>query len=419
MWKIFRRDPYAKIDRRKQRAEKQHMRARQKAWRQRERSEARQKFRKRLTEFLANPFEKRKLSSEKREMLRMKKMIRQERKAAFRKWWVKFKKNPFRAIFPRKKQRTEDGGYLYVYHMTKRERDALARKKRMERNENFKKILTVPELRSKFLISYLHSTAYFLLSFSLLYVLYQVITIMAASSFNIPVIWYYYGMEFPLYTYSPLYTRTALVTIFAAGPIFSLMMAFVFLKLYFSENQGIMRFKLFWLWGFISGCNMFFGSYIAGFFTHGEFIYVSEWLFLSNVFDLEQILFTIISFVMLIIIGRIVTPLFLMSSGSITFLKPEFRLFFIFSQFILPWLTGVIILLLITVPNFYPLLIIKTVTPGLILIPSLFLYDLLQYQNIHKTGATQHNYIRWSIIILVIALLFFYRVVLNFGMKFT
>jgi hypothetical protein len=419
MRRIFKRDPYAKIDRRKQRAEKKHMRARENAWRKRRRKEEWEIFKKRFSDFFANPFAKKKLSAEKQEAIRIKKIIRHERKLAWQKWWTKFRKNPLRVIFPRKKQRTEDGGYLYVYHMTKRERDALARKKRQERRENFKRIFTLPELRSKFLVSFFHSTAYFLFSFSFIYVLYQVMTIIATSSFNIPVIWYYYGMEFPLYTYSPLYTRTALVTIFAAGPIFSIMLAFMFLKLYFSDNAGISRFKLLWLWGFISGCNMFFGSYIAGFFTHTEFIYVSEWLFMSNVFDLEQILFTVISFVMLLIIGRIITPLFLMSSGSVTFLRPEFRFFFIITQFILPWVTGVIIFFLIALPNVYPLLIIKTLTPGFMLIPSLFLYDLLQYQNIHKTGPTQHNYVRWSIVILVIALLFFYRVILNFGLKFT
>lgn len=419
MWRLFKRDHYAKIDRMKRLSEKRHRMAREKAHQHRQRKSKLRALRKRIKDFMANPFKKKKLSSEKREAIRIKKIIRRDRKIALRKWWTKFRSSPLKFLFPRKKHRSENGGYLYVYHMTKQERQALARKKRMERNQNFKKIFTKPELRSKFILTYLHSSAYFILAFALFYVIYQGITILVASSFHIPVIWYYYGMEFPLYKYSPLYTRTALVTIFAAGPIFSLMLAFVFLKLYFTKSNLTMRFQLFWLWGFICGCNMFFGAYIAGFFTHTEFIFASEWLFMSNILDFEQIVFTVISFVMLLIIGRIVTPLFLMSSGSITLLRPEFRLFFIFSQFILPWLTGIIILMLITIPNYYFPLIIKTATPGFILIPSLFLYDLIQYKNIHKTGAVQHNYVRWSIIILVIALLFFYRVILNFGLKFT
>jgi len=419
MWGLFKRGHFAKTERRKRLAEKNHRLSREKKRRSYKRKAAWRNFRKDLSEFIANPFAKKRLSSDKRESLRIKKIILRDRKIAIRIWWTKFRENPLKVVFPRKKRKTADGGYLYVYHMTKQERNALARKKRLERRDNFKRIFTVPELRMKFLLSFLLSAAYFLLSFSILYVIYQGITIIVASSFHIPVTWYYYGMEFPLYKYSPLYTRTALVTIFAAGPIFSLMLAFVFLKLYFTENNVIQRFKLLWLWGFICGCNMFFGAYIAGFFTHTEFIFASEWLFMSNIFDFEQILFTVISFVMLLVIGRIITPLFLKSSGSVTFLKPEFRLFFILGQFILPWITGVIIFFLITIPNYYAPLIIKTLTPGFILIPSLFLYDLIQYKNIHKTGAIQHNYLRWSIIILVIALLFFYRVILNFGLKFT
>ena len=162
---------------------------------------------------------------------------------------------------------------------------------------------------------------------------------------------------------------------------------------------------------------MFFGAYIVGFITRTEFIYTSEWLFLSNVFDIEEIIFTLISFGMLIVIGRIVTPLFLVSSGSVTLIKPEFRLYFILSQLILPWLVGVFVLFLITLPHYYIPLIFKTITPALILVPSLIIYNSRRFAKIHKSGVVQHNYFRWSIIIVFFALLLFYRVILNFGLK--
>lgn len=417
MWKIFRRDPYAKIDRRKILAEKRYNRARDKAWRGRKRADAWRNFKKRISGFLAHPFAKKQLSSDEREIQRFKIYAKRDRKAERLKWWAKFRKNPWRVIFPRKKRRDPDGGYLYVYHMTKQERKELARIKRKEIRENFRKLFTTADLRQKFGFGFLYSTAYYILSFMLVYLIYQVVTIMVASSFNIPVTWYYYELKFPLYTYSPLYTRSALVTIFASGPVISLMLAFVFLKLFFTKNQFFKRFKLFYLWGFINGANMFFGAYIAGFITRTEFIYTSEWLFMSNMFDIEEIIFTVISFVMMVIIGRIVTPLFLLSSGSVTLIKPEFRLFFIISQVIMPWLAGMVILFLLTLPTYFIPLIIKTITPLLILIPSLFLYDSLQYENIHRSGEIHHNYFRWSIIIAVIALLFFYRVVLNWGLN--
>jgi hypothetical protein len=251
----------------------------------------------------------------------------------------------------------------------------------------------------------------------LTFVVYQLVTILIASSFNIPVIWYFYKLKFAISDYDPLYTRTNLVLISAAGPIISLMLAFVFLKLYFSTHKILKRFKLFYLWGFICGCNMFFGAYIAGFFTRTEFIFVSEWLFLSNVFDIEEIIFTAIAFVAMLVIGWQATPLFLISSSSVTLIRSEFRLFFVISQVILPWLAGVVILFLFTLPTFYIPLILKTITPGLALIPVLLNFDATKYKNIHKQGVVQQNYFKWSLIIIVIALLFFYRVVLNFGLR--
>ncbi len=418
MWKIFKRDPYAKTDRRKTLAEKRHNQARKKAWLRRERASKWRHFRKRLAEFLEHPFAGRELSPLQREKLRVRKLVRQERRIAWQKWMAKFRKRPWRTIFPRKKQKIEGGGYLYVYNMTRTERKALARKKRKAAVENLRILITTPEIRGKFGLAFLYSLATYIIAFLLLYIIYQVITIAVASSFHIPVVWYYYQLKFPLDNFSPLYTRHALVTIFAAGPLISLMLAFVFLKLFFTKKPVLRKFQLFYLWGFICGCNMFFGSYISGFFTRTEFIYTSEWLFMSNVFDVEEIVFTVTAILVLLVIGRIVTPLFLVSSGSVTIIKPEYRLYFIIVQVLLPWLAGAIILFLITLPTYYIPLIIKTLTPVLVLIPTFFLYNATKYNNIHKSGVVQHNYFRWSIIILVLALLFFYRIVLNFGLKF-
>ena len=417
MWKIFERDPLDKIDRRKIRAEKRYNKSRRKAYRKRYRAEQWQDFKKKIKNFLAHPFAKKKLSSDERELRYLKKLDRLDRLERRKKWWAKFRRNPWRIIIPRKKKRTEDGGYLYVYHMTKQERKELAIAKKKERRENYRKIISTPEIRQKFILTYLHSTAYFIFTFLLMWVLYQAITILVASSFNIPVVWYYYQLKFPLPDYSPLYTRSALVTIFAAGPILCLMLGFVLLKLFFSESERIKRFQLFYLWGFINGANMFFGAYISGFFTRTEFIYTSEWIFLSNVFDIEEIIFVVISVVMLLIIGRIITPLFLISSGSVTMVKPENRFFFIISQVLMPWMTGVFVLFLITLPNYYIPLILKTLTPVLALLPSLYLYDSLQYENIHRSGVIQHNYFRWSVVIVAIALLFFYRIILSWGLR--
>jgi hypothetical protein len=409
---------YAKIDQQKLLVEKAHRESRQKAFRRKSRSEAWRAFRKRSTAFMTHPFARKKLSSSEREKLRLKRMYRHDRKIERQKWLAKFRKHPWRTIFPPAKQRVEGGGYLYVYNMTRQEKKALALKKRREAFRHFKLALTTSDIRTKLATTFLFSLANYLLAFLVIYVLYQVVTILIATSFHIPVIWYYYKLKFAISDFSPLYTRSALVVIFATSPIVSLMMAFLFLKLFFTKNLFLKRFKLFYLWGFICGSNMFFGAYIAGVITRTEFIFTTEWLFLSSVFDVEEIVFAVMSFISLLIIGWIVTPLFLVTSGSVKLLKPEFRLLFVVSQVLLPWMAGGAVLFLITLPDYYIPLVIKTITPLFMLLPSLFMYRAAKFDNIHKVGIVQHNYFRWSIIIAVLALLFFYRVILNFGLRF-
>ena len=385
---------------------------RKRAWKRKEKAKNRQRFIARFTNFLAHPFAKRQLTSEQRRQYQIKRQQRHERKMARKKLFYNLKTNPVAVLFPQKKS---SGKSRKSFRSKIRIAKEFSRKKLAEAAENYELLTSTPDIVGKFVKTFLLSTAYYIIAFLIIYIVYQVVTILVASYSHISGIWYYYQLKFPLN--SPLYTRANLILIFASGPLVSLLLALASLKMFFVKKNFFKRFRLFFLWGFICGVNMFFGAYIVGFITRTEFIYTSEWLFLSNVFDIEEIIFTLISFGMLIVIGRIVTPLFLVSSGSVTLIKPEFRLYFILSQLILPWLVGVFVLFLITLPHYYIPLIFKTITPALILVPSLIIYNSRRFAKIHKSGVVQHNYFRWSIIIVFFALLLFYRVILNFGLK--
>ena len=385
---------------------------RKKAWKRRERAKNRQRFKARFNDFLAHPFAKKELTSEQRMQRQIKRQRRHDRKLARKKLFDNLRANPLSMLFPPKKGMAKSRKSFRINYRIAKE---YSKKKLAEAIENYELLKSTPDVIGKFVKTFLLSTAYYIIAFLIIYVVYQVVTILVASYSHISGIWYYYQLKFPLN--SPLYTRANLILIFASGPLVSLLLALASLKMFFVEKNFFKRFRLFFLWGFICGVNMFFGAYIVGFLTRTEFIYTSEWLFLSNVFDIEEIIFTLISFGMLIVIGRIVTPLFLVSSGSVTLIKPEFRLYFILSHVILPWLVGVLVLFLITLPNYYIPLIFKTITPALILFPSLIIYNSRRFAKIHKSGVVQHNYFRWSIIIVFFALLLFYRVILNFGLR--
>jgi hypothetical protein len=411
---IHNRNPHIKTDRKRQKEEQRQLKARVRLARRKHRVAARRESIQRILRFFSNPLATESLTEHELEQQRLRKYWLRERRLTRRKKLAKFLKNPIRAMFPPKWSAKEIG---YIPHQTKKDRKIAARKRRKEMWGNLRIIISTPDLRKKFGIVFLQSTAFYVLAFLVVYVIYQLVTIMVASIFKIPVTWYYYQLKFPLYTYSKLYTRPALVLIFGSGPLVSLLIAFISLKTFFNRRSISNHFQLFSLWGIISGVNMFFGAYIVGFLTRTEFIYTSEWLLMSSVFDIEEMVFTLLSLGMLIIIGRLLTPLFLVSSGSVTLLTPEYRLFFIYSQVILPWIAGIGIFFMITTPHHYIPFLLKTLTPGLIVIPSLFLYNTARNENIHTSGLIRRNYFRWSIVIAVIALLFFYRVLLSFGLK--
>jgi hypothetical protein len=193
--------------------------------------------------------------------------------------------------------------------------------------------------------------------------------------------------------------------------------ALIFLRLFFSENPSFMNFQLFYLWGIINGLNMFFGAYIVGVLTRTEFVYTTEWLLLNNPFDFREVIFVFISLALMLIAGWYMTSMFLISSGSVTLVSPEYRLFLIFFQVIFPWIAGIIIFLLITTPNHYLPFLLKTITPGLILLPSLFTYNSVRNETILNMGMMRRSSFRWGIVITALTLLFLYRIILSFGLK--
>ena len=272
----------------KLRKAKVRMHERQKEVIRKERQRRRQEWMKHFRHFLANPFRRRHLKAD--EKLRRytlhhaREIHRKERRQKLR----VFLQNPWKALFVREKSHEE----ILKEHWKKKDKKIAHRKRVLHRQETFHNILRPGGLQKRFGLTLLQSSTYYILSFLTVYILYQLITIGFAKGFHIPVIWNYYKLDFPLYTYSPLYTRKAMVVIFGIGPVFSLVLGLLSLRLFFSEKISSQNLRLFFLWGFVNGMNFFFGSYIAGFLTRADFIYASEWLFMSQMFDAEEIVFT-------------------------------------------------------------------------------------------------------------------------------
>jgi hypothetical protein len=400
--------------RRRQKKEKQAIMAEMKVLRRKYKMARKREFRDRFTGFFSNPFAGRQLTQEQLDIQQIKRQWQRERREARSKWLFSFLKNPYRTLFP-KNEIPQD--MVYIIRQSKIDRKTTARVSRKEILENLKKLLAIAGIRKKVINIFFLSTSYYILSFLLIYIICQAVTIIVATNFEIPVEWYYYRVRFPLSRDSYLYTRSALVAIFGSGPMASLLLTLLFLKLFFSNSPTSKNLQLFYLWGIINGLNMFFGAYIVGILTRTDFVYSTEWLLMNHPYDFRELIFTAVSFSVMLLAGWLITPMFLVSSGSLTLVSSENRLFLIFFQAILPWIAGGILFFLINIPKFYIPFLLKTITPGLILIASLFTYNSVRNNTILEMGMIRRTNFQWGIVIVAVILLFLYRIVLNSGFR--
>jgi hypothetical protein len=282
-----------------------------------------------------------------------------------------------------------------------------------------KQIFRFRELRRDYLIIIVNSTVLYVLAYLIIYYQSQLFSIFTAKFFDIPAVLYPYRIFWPLYTYSTLYTRLALIIIFGAGPLFSLITGFIFFRIYLWLRRYHLNLKLLMLWLTFHSFNMFFGAYVVGVITRTGFVYTSEWLFLSNVFDVEEIVFFISSIIILVIVGYFSTRHIILAANSNAIIEPQLRIFYILSIAILPFIFGIIALAASNFP-YYPVeLIFLFVVPVLMVIPVLTNYNSMSNSILKIPRQSKPMKIGWIYIIITVAALLFVRLVVFKGIKFT
>ncbi|MEZ5083887.1 MAG: hypothetical protein R2750_10625 [Bacteroidales bacterium] len=274
------------------------------------------------------------------------------------------------------------------------------------------------EQRVELLKVLINSTSLYLFAFGFIYYLSQLVTVFTAKFYDIPSVLYSYRIFWPLYTYSSLYTRPALILIFGTGPLIALLVTFGSYRLFLISRRYRFNVKVLFLWIIFHGLNSFFGAYIAGVITRTGFVYTTEWIFLSNVFDVEEIIFLIVSIVVLITAGVFFARLHLTSASSGVLIERKTRLYFIISQVLLPGLIGVGVLFGVNYPKNPPELLLLYGASFLMIIPVLTNYNSPSNEMINRPVKNYRVSIGWIYIFFVIILLIFLRSGLFSGVSF-
>jgi hypothetical protein len=275
-----------------------------------------------------------------------------------------------------------------------------------------------PLIRRDLFKTFINSTILFILAFIAVYFSSRLVMIYVARMYDIPAVLYSYRIFWPLYTYSSLYSRQALILIFSSGPVFSILLGLLFYRIFIMLRFYNVNFKLFALWVLFHSLNLFFGAYIAGVITRTGFVYATEWLFYSQVFDIEEILFVIISVILLLVSGFYFTRKFLIATNRPALIDPKIRLFYILAVVLFPWIMGSVALLMMNYPNNPPELLLLYSTTILMIIPALTNFNSPGNKAIKVMLHKQGVHLGWIYILLALAAISFIRMVAFDGIAF-
>jgi len=179
--------------------------------------------------------------------------------------------------------------------------------------------MQVEKRKSLFII--INSTAFYLLSYLFVYMLFQLTTIIFSNVFDIPNTLYYNRIGFNVRP--EVWTFDSVKVIFSSGNVLLFLLSITFLVVIFKaiEFDGFLR--LFFVWGFIHAVSMLLGSFIIGAFNFEGFGIVLSYLYLA---DTAKMLLLFAGLLLLLGIGMAMVKPFLFTSNIyFKFLSPKMR----------------------------------------------------------------------------------------------
>jgi hypothetical protein len=266
--------------------------------------------------------------------------------------------------------------------------------------------------RRKFLLISFNSTLLFLLSYLSLFIVSQVITVIAAKFFDYPTSVYYYDIYFNISSES--WFHDSVKTIFSSGPVVNFVIGIFFLIIYSNIREFTGPFKLFFLWGFLHAVNMLFGALLVGTLFETGVGHVISWMYIM---DTGKVLYSIISIFLLVIAGLITTKPFLISGNTYyREINHQNRTSFIFAQVVVPYMAGNVFLLLLRQPRFvfYDTFIVLTL--AISILPVMITnrsYHELYFEEEDKTPG-----ISWLAFGLLTLVILVFRGLLEIGLHF-
>lgn len=213
------------------------------------------------------------------------------------------------------------------------------------------------------------------------------------------------------------WTNENIITIYFFGNLGSLVLAIFFLRKYYMINNLRKNIKILYLWIYIISISWFFGEIIVGilFKTGMEAAFIA-----FGIPYFLRLLLAVIGIFALINSGKN-TQKDVMYSANLyyTLLSEEKTKMYFFKQIILPALFGLIIVILLKLPNLskYNYVDLYKILTIIIFIAGLFLKNRRKKSMYFKVSNKKECSVSYLLIIILITLIIFLRVGLNSGVQ--
>ncbi len=265
--------------------------------------------------------------------------------------------------------------------------------------------------KRKSLYIIVNSTAFYLLAYMFVYMLFQFTTIIVSTGFDIPNTLYYNRIGFNVRPEA--WTFDSVKVIYSSGNVLLFLLSITFLVVIFKaiEFDGFLR--LFFVWGFIHAVSMLLGSFIFGAFNFEGFGIVLSYLYLA---DTAKMLLLFTGLLLLIAIGMAMVKPFLFTANIyFKFLSPQMRPVFRRDQFIFPYLFSTFILLVLKFPNtLYENLML--IIPIFILLP--LFWGIGRFPVFYFEETEKSINLNLKLLIGTAAIIILYRILLGIGINF-
>lgn len=198
-----------------------------------------------------------------------------------------------------------------------------------------------------YLIVLIHSLAFFLFSYLFVWILQNLVTILAAHHLDVPTVWHINRIDFMIPQRAWDYARVRLI--FSSGPLFSLIFGITSLIIYTQVMAFNGLLKQFFLWCFFHGWTNFWGALFVGTLTGAGFGHVVEWLYLK---DTARLLISMFALGMLFYGGALAArPAMITANSYLNKLSYDGRGLWLTAHMLLPALFGLLISTMLAWPG--------------------------------------------------------------------